>query len=95
MNLKIIIPVILVLAGAGFIINGSEFTASVFDSSSCELQKVNISGQVYSSESELEEDVLANGGEAAWNDIQENVASWETQNGELYFRPVECDQVVD
>ena len=94
MYLKII-AVIAILLSAGFIINGSDFTASVFDTSSCELQKVNISGQVYNSKAELREDVLANGGETAWNDIEENVASWETRSGALYFKPAECEGVID
>jgi len=94
MDLKIIIAVVAVMAGIGFMINGSYFTASVFDADSCQSQKVNISGQVYNSKAELKEDVLSNGGETAWNDIQENIASWKTQNGDLYFEPAECEGVI-
>ena len=95
MDLKIILLLVAVIGGVFFITSSSDFVGSVFDSDSCELQKVNISGQVYSSKSDLKEDVLSNGGETAWNDIQENVASWEIKNNDLHFEPGNCDRVVD
>jgi len=95
MDLKIILLVIAVIGGVAFLTSGTDFTASVFDSSGCELQKVNISDQIYNSEAELKEDVLSSGGETAWNDIQENVGSWKVRNGDLHYRPANCDRVID
>lgn len=95
MDLKILLLLVAVIAGTIFISSNNDFVGSVFDSNSCELQKVNISGQLYSTEAELREDVLSNGGETAWNDIEENVASWETRSGALYFKPAECEGVID
>ena len=95
MDFKIILLLVAVIGGIIFVTADNDFVGSVFDTDSCEPQKVNISGQVYSSQADLKEDVLSHGGETAWNDIEENVASWETQNGELYFEPAECERVID
>jgi hypothetical protein len=95
MDLKIILLLVAVIGGVFFITANPDFAGSVFDTDSCEAQKVNISNHVYSSKAELREDVLANGGETAWNDIQNNVANWETRNGALYFEPANCDKVMN